>query len=818
MGNISADRSITAREAEVLRAVQQRLSNAEIAEQLYVSERTVESHVSSLLRKLHVANRRELARLAGAAPTNVPSVVTSFVGRGDELDAVDRALARHRVVTLIGPGGVGKTRLALEVASRVSARFTAGVWFVDLAPVTVPELVPNALAAAVGVSEQPGEDLPRTIANALRSRPASLVILDNCEHIVNTCAAVVSQVVAAGERARFVATSRESLGVAGECVIAVAPLEEAAAVELFIDRAELVAPEAVVSDSDATAVARICRRLDHLPLAIELAAAQTRVVGPDDLEARLDDRFLRLPRRAAPSGFHESMGAAVAWSYKRLTERSQRVFARLSVFAGSFTVDAAESVCASHDVSSDDVLGALGDLVDHSMLLREPVTGLTSRHRVLEPLRLYGLERLTTTGELDHARHAHAAYFLALARRAEPDLFGPEEAVWIGRLRAEEPNIRAALEWTRDHEPTLAHQLSVALWRYWSNSFQHHSAVVFLRSLLEVDGAGVAAHTRAWTLTAAAALSSEVGETELATGWAEEAIAVLRAAADERGLAYAMLARSWTHDSLGELDRADQLLDEVLATAERAKDSVFTGLALECRAHVASVRGDHAAARRWGERELAAWTHVGSRIQLAWTYRNLAYAAREAGELDDAMAFAELALDGFGGDEGGAAHVRNTIADVARLQGRPEDAIRIYGEAIAGFSSIGDRRCLASSQKNLAQLAAESGRHREARALFVESLRIRHEFRDELGIAECLDGLAGLAVGAGRHEHAVALLAAAAARREVAGAVQLPEDRALTDVALVALRAGLSRDDFDRAWAEGAALDADGALGRAQLF
>ena len=813
-----ADPAITRREAEVLRAVQQRLSNAEIAEQLYVSERTVESHVSSLLRKLGVTNRRELARLAGATPTNIASPATSFVGRGEELDAVDRAVTRHRVVTLIGPGGVGKTRVALEFARRASPRFTGGVWLVDLAPVTSPELVPNALATVLGISQQPGEDLVGTTANALRNRWASLVILDNCEHLVKACAAVVSRVVAAGGPARVLATSRECLGVAGECMIPVTPLPEAAAVELFIDRAELVAAQAAVSESDARAVARICRRLDHLPLAIELAAAQTRVVAPGDLEARLDDRFLRLPRRAAPSGFHASMAASVAWSYERLTEPAKAVFARLSVFAGSFGVDAAESVGASQDVTADRVLGALGDLVDHSMLLSEPVVGSTRRHRILEPLRLYGLDRLTATDELDRARRAHAAYYLALARRAEPDLFGPDEALWIARLREEEPNLRAALEWTRDHEPPLAHQLAGALWRYWSNSSQHHSAVLFLRSLLDADSARVAADTRAWTLATAAGLSSEVGETQLATRWAEEAIAVFRAAADERGLAYASLARSWTLDSSGDLGRADQLLDDVLAAAEHTRDDVLTGLALECRAHVASMRGDHTAARRWSERELAAWTRVGSRTQLSWTYRNLAYAARAAGQLDDAMAFAELALEGFGGDEGAAAHVRNTIADVARLQGRKQDAIRIYGEAIAGFSSIGDRRCLASSQKNLAQLAAERHGHREARRLFVESLRIRHEFSDQLGVAECLDGLAGLAADAGRPEHAVTLLAAAAARRELAGSGQLPEDRFLTERLLVALRAALSPENFDGAWAEGAALDADGALGRAQLF
>lgn len=811
-----AVQAITRREAEVLRAVQQHLSNVEIAEQLFVSERTVESHVSSLLRKLGLANRRELARAATPATTNLPSAATSFVGRVEELDATDRVLAKHRVVTLTGPGGVGKTRLALEVAARVAPRFAGGAWFVDLAPLTNPELVVNAMAAALGINQQPGEDLALTMANGLRHRPASLIVLDNCEHLVEACSDLVNGITRAGQAARFLATSREALSVAGECVLPVGPLPEAAAVELFLDRAELAAHQAVMSGLHATAVARLCRHLDHLPLAIELAAAQLRVVGADELEARLDQRFLALPRRAGPSGFHASMAAAVAWSYDRLTDSAKHVFERLAVFAGSFTVDAAEAVCVSVDVTADQVLGALGELVDRSMLQREPAVGAATRLRVLEPLRLYGAQRLSATGTVDGARSAHAAHYLAYAQRAEPHLVGPEEAVWLAGLRAEEPNITAALEWARDHEPTTAHRLAVALWRYWSNATQHRAALPLLRSLLEVGSLDT--HTRAWTLATAAALSSETGETELATGWAEQAVDIFQAEGDERGRAHALLALAWTLDSSGELDSADQQLDQVLDIADRTGDDVLAGLALECRAHAAAVRGDYASARRWAERELAVWTRVGSRIQQSWTYRNLAYAARAAGELADARTFAELALEGFGTDEGAAAHVRTTIADLARLQGEEDEALRSYAEAGDAFSSMGDRRCLASVQKNLAQLAFGRGEHREARRLFVESLRVRAEFRDRVGVAECLDGLASLAAETGRDLHAVTLLAAAATRRATAGADQLPEDRVVTDQLLARLQAAVPPADFAGAWAEGASLDDEAVLGRAQLF
>ena len=806
--------SITRREAEVLQAVQQHLSNAEIAARLYVSERTVESHVSSLLRKLGVANRRELARLRDGSASNLPEVATSFVGRSDELDAVHDALSRHRLVTLIGPGGVGKTRLALEAAARAAATYPGGIWLVELAPVTTVASVPATLATVVGVGEQPGEDLTSTVAQALRHRPPSLIVFDNCDHLVAACATLTERIIAAGAGARILATTRERLDVEGECMIAVPPLTEAAAVELFLDRAELVTP--TLSEPEVDAVARVCRQLDCMPLVIELAAAQLRVLSPTDLESRLDDRLLRLPRRAGPTSHHASVGAAVAWSYDRLEEPAKRVFERLCVFAGSCAIGAAESVCAADDLPADEVLRRLGELVDRSMVVKDGA-GAGTRLRVLEPLRLYGLDRLAAIDEVDRVRSRHATFFLELAHTAEPHLFGPDETAWIARLHAEEANLRAAFEWARDHDRAVAHGLSAALWWYWENSSQHHSALPYLQSLLDTDEPGVDREMRAWTLTAAAQLSAERGETRSAGRWAEEAIATFAAAGDVRGLAYARLARSWTLDSASDLERAERLLDDVLAGADTEADLVLAGLALECRTHVASMRGDHGAARRWGERELAAWTRVGSRTQQAWSYRNLAYAARAAGDLDDALVFADRALDGFGANEAAAAHVRNTVADIARLLGRDAEAVATYGAAIDVFSAIGDRRCLASAQKNLAQLATARGDHDEARRLLIDSLRIRHAFNDALGVAECLDGLGAVAAAADRCRPAVALLAAASTRRAIAGADQLPEDRELTNALLDRLRAALTDDDFDSAWAEGAALDADALLGLAQV-
>jgi predicted ATPase/DNA-binding CsgD family transcriptional regulator len=796
--------AITRREAEVLEAVQRHLTNAEIADQLCVSIRTVESHVASLIRKLDVANRRELARLRRAPHAHLPSAASSFVGRTSEIQAVDEALSAYRLVSLVGPGGVGKTRLAIAGAERSSTRFEGGVWFVELASVRDPAIVESTVAGTLGISQQDG-DLVDAIATALASRPPSLLILDNCEHLLVAAAALAVR-LAAVTGVRVLATSREALGVDGERIMPVSPLPEDESTQLFAERAALVSP---VSASDSDAIARICRRLDHLPLAIELAAAQTRVAALAELEHRLDERLLQLPRRGGPSSIHESMAGAVAWSFNRLSPDAQRVFSRLCVFAGPFSLEAAEAVCASSSLAAEDVLRAVGELVDRSMLVRQD-----GANRVLEPLRLFGLERLGD--DTEDARHAHARYYLALASAVEPSLIGPDEATSMARLRGEDANIRGAITWARERDVSLAHALVRALWRYWSNSLQHRTALPLVEPLLNSTG-DTAALERAWTLTVAASLAAEVGEPGSASSWADEAMATFEQAGDTYGLACALLARSWMLDTIGELDQAEELLARALAMAESLRDEKLKGLVLECSAHVASVRGNYAAATLWSERELAAWTNVGSRIQLGWTYRNLSYAARADGRLSEAATFADRALAGLGDDEGAAAHIRNTMADIARLQGHTDDAIRIYEDAIAGFASCGDRRCLAASQKNLAQLAMQGGDLGQARRLFVDSLRVRTQLRDALGVAECLDGLAGVAHATGRSTHAVSLLAAAHTRRASSGSEQLPEDRGETQRLQTSLRAEMTPDEFEQAWNEGAALDDESAVGRAQL-
>ena len=467
---------VTEREAEVLAAVAEQLRNREIAGRLHISVRTVESHVAALLRKLSAADRAALAErgaeLSRAARTDaaLPSPLTSLVGREGDACQITAMLGAHRLVTLTGPAGVGKTRLALRVGTAQAALFPDGARLADLAPVG-PGLVGDTLARALGVVSQPGWSLPdilREMAGGMRC----LLVVDNCEHVVAEAAEIVAGLLTAGGQLRVLATSREPLGVPGEVSYQVQPLPVPAArdsgraatagtydaVRLFADRAAAASPGFTLTDSVAPAVAALCQRLDGLPLAIELAAARTRSFGPAELVGHLDQRFELLsagPRTAAPR--HRTLRGAIDWSYELLDDAERALFGRLGVFPAGFDYEAVQSVCGADDPGGRAVLTLLPALVDKSLV---SATGRgTGRYRLLETIRAYAAERLAASGTETAIRRQHAAHYLALAEHAAGQLRTPAQRAWLDRLdrRAAEPAGRAgAQHHDRRHRVRLA--------------------------------------------------------------------------------------------------------------------------------------------------------------------------------------------------------------------------------------------------------------------------------------------------------------------------------------------------------------------------
>ncbi|HYT10277.1 MAG TPA: BTAD domain-containing putative transcriptional regulator, partial [Mycobacteriales bacterium] len=454
-------------------------------------------------------------RGAAGPPTNLPAQLTSFVGRDGELAGLADQMSRHRLVTLVGPGGGGKTRLAVEAAARALGRFPDGIWLAELAPVTGADDVPQAVLGSVGLREPrlreearsreteawaPRDALSRLV-EALGSRRA-LLVLDNCEHLVAAAASTAGELLARCPRLQVLATSREPLGITGEALAPVAPLGlpplgpssaaaealEHPAVRLFADRAAAVRPGFTVDETTVGPAVEVCRRLDGLPLAIELAAARMRSLPVQDVAARLDDRFRLLTggsRTALPR--HQTLRAVVAWSWDLLSESERRLADRLAVFPGGLTAESAAQVCAGPDLPAEDVPDLLAALVDKSLL--QPVGGREPRYRMLETLREYGLEQLAAADAVAAARRAHAAHFLALAEEAEPHLRRPEQVAWIARLTAERDNLLAAMRFATDvGDADTAIRMGAALAWYWTLLGHHAEAATLLGAVADLPG------------------------------------------------------------------------------------------------------------------------------------------------------------------------------------------------------------------------------------------------------------------------------------------------------------------------------------------
>lgn len=737
----------------------------------------------------------------GARPPkgNLPLTLTSFVGRVDELGAADRAVAENRFVTLTGPGGVGKTRLAVELGKRVAERFPGGVWLVDLGGVQTPNLIPMALASALAIDARHAPDELIAVAAGLARRPPCLVILDNCEHVVEAAAAAVKGLLRNVQHLRMLATSRRPLGVDGEFVRPLQPLPEGDAVALFADRARLAA--AGGPGASANQAQEVCRRLDGLPLAIELVASQLRVLHADEIIDRLTDTltFHRTAANASPR--QHTLAATVQWSHDLLPQAVQSTFARLAVFVSSFTLRAAEEVCAhrgdGENSSTAEVFDHIATLVDHSLLVRDDAMTTPSRYRLLETLRLFAAARLAETAQAHRTHRAHAQYYLSIAEEHAERQYGRAEMQSRSAIEAEEPNIHAALDWTRDHDPALALRFAIALWPYWEMRWRERYGIGYLESVLD-RAADVPADLHAWALTAFAAMAAGPGEARRAIPRAGQAVDAFRRLGDERGLCEALTALGTALGNQGRLGEADAALAEGLRIGRQLNDDRMVARLLHSADFVTRRRGDHPRAAELSREEIQLWRGLGSRRGEATALRCLAVSMQHLGADDEATALCRRALDAWSelDDPAAIAHVTATLADFARMRGSLTDAVQQYEAALVGLQAVGDRRCTASTYKNLATIAVERGEHQRAAALFAQSVGLRYDLGDEAGLAELLDGLAHLGVLDGRPEDAATLGSAAAALRDRTGVVAAAAESRAATRTLRAARAELGAQRF----------------------
>jgi predicted ATPase/DNA-binding SARP family transcriptional activator len=684
--------------------------------------------LAALRERLLEQHRAPVAASVPAPPsmpirTNLPAALTPLIGRSDDLEMVQSLLARTRLLTLTGAGGCGKTRLACAAAEALVPSMADGVWLVELATIdprhgTDPAAVWRALALSLGVRE----DSPSTLADLLVAflAPRSiLLVLDNCEHVVAPCAAMVALLLQSCRELRVLATSREDLGVPGETVYRVpslavpAPdadltaLRAAPAAALFAACAAARQPGFSLTQENAAEVARICAQLDGIPLAIELAAARAGMLPIATILARLDDALQLLtggPRTALPR--QQTLRATLDWSYALLSEPERVLLRRLAVFRAGWTLEAAAAICgAAHDPETPDatVPDLLGNLVHRSIVQFDPARE-TLPYRLLEPVRIYAATHLDASEEADSLQRRHLAWYLGFAQRVAPLLRGPEQGMWMAHLEAEQHNLRAALRWASLDAPDQGLALAAALWRFWLARGHLGEGRAWLASFLAESRGDPA--LRAGALYGASALAYSQGDYHAAACSAQEALTLYRALGDRQG----------------------------------------TAAALGGLATVARGRGDYAPARAWYEESLALQRDLGNRTGIAGTLNNLGELAYDYGDCARAVVLYEESLDLFRA-QGDARHTALILHNLGRAlfcQGAWERAGAFLEESAACFAALRDTWGRALTLHSMALLALSGGELERASALSTESLALFRSLEDAWGITVALDTLSGV--------------------------------------------------------------------------
>ncbi len=725
---------------------------------------------------------------AATSPNNLPSPRTSFVGREREVVEVKRELAMTRLLTLTGTGGAGKTRLALEVTRDLAGTYPEGTWFVNLAPLSEPELVPQAVAAALEVREQPGRPLTDTLADVLGGKNL-LVLLDNCEHLIEAAADLVDVLLGRCSGLRVVATSREPLGVEGEVLWRVPPLSvpqastpsdelpEYAAVRLFVDRARLKVPAFGITRENAGAVCEVCRRLEGVPLAVELAAARMGSAAVEQLARRLDDALTVLssgPRTASPR--QRTMRATLQWSHSLLSEEEKAAFRILSAFAGGFTLEATEAVLPEEGLEEAEVLDLVSALVDKSLLIVGIGSGHTLRYRMLEPIWQFAREKLEESGEAESMKRAHAEYFLSLAEEAEPELKGPDQVEWLGRLEAEHDNMRAALSWALQHEEAeLALGLGGALWSFWYRRGYHSAGRRWLEGALAIDG-WRSPESRAMALGGLGMLAVQQGDVDCIQEAGEEGLELLAREGREASGAkiYLLSVSGYVALIREDYERARRLYEESLPLSRQMRDDWALAFSLFGLALVFDRVGDPNRSAELYEESIDLFRELGDKFSLAFGLNALGLAERSRGDLVRAEKLTE-----------------ESVA-LLREQGAG-------GDAAAGLHDLGW----------MALLRNDLGR---AADLYEEALGVAWDIERNPVVFSALEGFACLAGAHGEAKRAARLWGAAQALHEAKGIPRNADFLAEADVRISRARSGMGEEAWEEAWHEGGAMTTEEAV------
>lgn len=765
----------------------------------------------------------------GGRRSNLPEPLTSFVGRERELAELRELLAGHRLLTLTGAGGVGKTRLALRVADAVLDHYGDGAGLVELAALGDPRLVPQTVTTVLGLKEQPGKGLTETLTEYLQARHL-LLVLDNAEHLLAACAQLAEAVLRRCPQVTVLVTSRERLGVPGELTYRVPSLSTPDAaldatarslagvesVRLFSERVQLHLPRFAVTDRNAPALANICRRLDGIALAIELAAARVRSMSVEEVNRRLDRRFDLLTggSRTVPPR-QQTLRAAIDWSYDLLSDAEKTLLCRLAVFAGGWTLEWAERVCAGDGIEARAILDLLASLVDKSLVIVEE-RNAAARYRFLESVHEYAAERLRELGQDALAHRRHFAHFLALAEEAEPQFTGKDQQAWLDRIEIEHDNLRAALSRSSDPgaDAEAGLRLASAFARFWLvRGYLAESRSWFSRLLSAAPPAETA--TRAKALNWAGVFAWKQGDYPAARESYGQSLAIRRALGDRRGVGAVLNNQGLLAYEQGDYLAARALHEESLAIDRELGDRWGIAVSLLHLGSLASAQGDYPSARALYEESLATFRALGDRGHIANAIRSLGGLCNQQGDYPAARALYEesLAICRELGDQSGIAWALNGLGVTARHQGDPAAARSLHERSLAIYRELGVREGIANSLNNLAEAASACGDFKAARALHEESLAIYRQLGDRSGTAASIEGLAGVAFASGDPVRAARIWGALERLREEIGVPLEQSERPHRDRKIAAARAALGDGAaFDRAWQAGRAMSLEQAV------
>jgi predicted ATPase len=694
-------------------------------------------------------------RALEATPNNLPRQVTSFVGRARDVDELASLLRKNRLVTVVGTGGLGKTRLSLQVAAGVLDDFADGVWLVELAPLSDPRLVAQAVATVLGVKEEPSRSMSESLARHCADRKL-LLILDNCEHLLAACADFASHLLQAAAELTILASSRERLNIRGETTYSLAPLfvpdvgtrasletlVRSDAVRLFIERAVAAQPSFRVTEENASRVVEICSRLDGIPLAIELAAARMRAVPIDVIATRLDDRFRLLTggdRAALPR--QQTLRALIDWSYELLTEPERTLFRRLAVFAGGFTVEAAESVAADEHLSGGDVLDLLAHLVEKSLVMLD-ANG--ERYRILETVREYATDRLGSSAEGQEARNRHLRYYVSLIEAAIPEFYGRSQGQWLARIDSERENILAAHAWcARAHEGVELGLRLVAMKFYWINRGLPGLGFRLGAEALARTQADDRSVLRCHALADTGVMACYMGHYGEGRTYLEESLAIARVLQSTRRVASALQPLALACLGEGDLASARRHLEEALALAREGTDWHQLAAALNAMAQLHRTQNELDAAIPLYEQVLGLAREAGDRETIAIALLNLAMATAGSSADDQVptMLLEALAIAGEIGSKPVAQSVLEVSAGLAASRGDWPHAARLFGAAEGHAARTGLHRDPADE----AFLAPLIARARDAlgKPAFAAAERAGRAVGDEEAISEVCAWLGG---------------------------------------------------------------------------